>query len=303
VETEADEYTEEERISRGLPAKLQKIRVAKRIQQRKEIAPLSATMFRQGSGFHEPLTPHSPLTMQSGLSSRNPSFSTPSSVCYSEQQMSLHMPHMHQPPTPQSPYYDDEPENQRPMSPTSVVHRSDGYQTPAVSQPPSVNGSFDGGLRIICEAQSPQQLLAAAQHSLQSSPGSLSSCSTSTAGTQGSDYFARAPPQSAPYQSYPISPGNIHYPVHLQHAAQHSTAPYHQSVQYQPAPFTATSMHQVPVQLQQQQLWYDVQPHQHHLISQQPRFAIYGDMGPQDLACIKQEPENTMLPTPRASFC
>ncbi|KAI5789060.1 hypothetical protein EDC01DRAFT_125262 [Geopyxis carbonaria] len=272
--------------SKLMDPKIASTKVLKRAASRKGSTPLQTSMFRQNSSFHgEPLTPHSP--MRSGHSSRNGSFSG------YDHSLSVSMPPgMHQPPTPQSPYYmDEEHTDHRPISPTTMVHRS-GYNTPT-SQPPSVTSSFESGLQIMCETQTPHQIFAAAQ-TMQNSPGSLSSCSSTTSASQASDYFARAPqPSSNPYHSpYPISPGTVPA-YHMQ--PQHP----HPAVQYHHAPY---ALHNVPVQIQHpHQVWYGVDPYQHSMVPPQVRPPYYGEM-PQEV-CIKQEPENNMLPTPRGSFC
>ncbi|KAF8253973.1 hypothetical protein K440DRAFT_648646 [Wilcoxina mikolae CBS 423.85] len=281
AESEVDDTDEDSPTSstpkRLMAAKTQQKKVAaKRLQQRKQCAPIPTTMltFCQTSSFHEPLTPQSPLDIHSASSSRHTSFSTASSGYYSETQM-MHMSStMNQPPTPQSPYY-DEPDNHRPISPAAtVVHRNDGYHTPTASQAGSVNGSFDGGLRIILETQTPDQLLLAAQQALQSSPGSLSSCS-STSSHSSVDYFCHAHQQtSTPYQSpYPISPC-------------YGAPQFHPSVQYQSGPFSVAAQH----------VWYEI-PHQHLMAEHSQRIEFGYDM-----PYIKQEPE-IVLPSRRGSFC
>jgi len=270
-----------------MASKAQQKKVAAKRLQRKQCAPIPTTMltFCQTSSLHEPLTPQSPSDFHPASSSRHTSFSTASSGYYSDTQM-LHISStMNQPPTPQSPYY-DEPDNHRPISPAAaVVHRNDSYHTPTSSQQGSVNGSFDGGLRIILETPTHHQLLM--EQTLQSSPGSLSSCS-SVSSHSSMDYFLHAPQQpSTPYQSpYPISPCSVpHYSTDLQQA-QHGGPQFHPNVQYQSAPFSAAAQH----------VWFEM-PHQHLMAQHTQRIEFDYDM-----PYIKQEPE-IVLPSRRGSFC
>ncbi|KAI5821367.1 hypothetical protein BZA77DRAFT_348565 [Pyronema omphalodes] len=282
AESEVDETDDESGSStpKKMTMKSQQKKVAaKRLQQRKQCAPIPTSMltFCQSNNFHEPLTPHSPMDMHHGK------YATSSPGYYSDHMM--HMSPMHQPPTPHTPYYDDEPIH-RPISPDEMIHR-DGYLTPAASQSGSVNGSFDNGLRIVLERPlSPQQLLLAAQQTLQSSPGSLSSCSTASSHASSVDYFCHAPQQpTPPYQSpYPMSPCAVpQYPAQLQ--SQHAAPQFHSSMQFQAPQFPATS----------NPAWFDMPP-QHHLMSQHDQFGYP--------AYIKQEPD-MVLPSRRGSpsFC
>lgn len=264
-ESEIDETDEDSPRKTSSAVKAQQKKVAARrlqLQRKDNGALLSTTMFRQTS-YQEPLTPHTPMSYQS---SRAPSYTTSSPGCYSDSQMSMHMAQsMHQPLTPQSSYYDEEEQVQhhhRPMSP---------------------NGAFDG-MRLMLDAPTPHQLLVA-QQTLQSSPGSLSSCSSTSSGSQSSvDYFGRAPHSSTPYQSPYMSPVP-------QYQNQYHT-------QYQPAPYVAPVLSQIP-QMHAQQVWYE--NHQHQLISNGPAPPRI-DYGYMDMPCIKQEPDHNMLPSPRG-FC
>jgi len=269
METEEDMDMTPTTPRKSLPVRNQQKKAVKRLQQQQRrqsaLLPQGTTLFHQNSYIHEPLSPHSPMTLpSSNSSSRNASFS---SGFYADNQHQTIMP-----PTPQSPYF---PDDSRPISPATVIH------TPVIGHA----GPFHSGLRLVLDTQSPEQLQVTAQH-LQSSPGSLSSCS-SVSSQSSVDYFGRAPQPSTPYQSpYAISPGSYSNPSNMQ-TQQH--AQFHSNMQYHP------TFH-VP-QMQAQQVWYEVNPHQHHLISAPPRL----DFG-YDMPLIKQE-DTSMLPTPRASFC
>ncbi|KAA8903116.1 hypothetical protein FN846DRAFT_69815 [Sphaerosporella brunnea] len=259
-----DEETEDEPTS--MPKKTmskthQKKLVVRRMQQaqRKNNALMHSNLLRANGAYHEPLSPHSPMTLPSSTSSsRHTSFSA-SSAWNSDAQMM-----MNGPPTPQSPYFEHD-------------HRS---VSPMIHTP--VSQGFDNGLRIVLDTRTQDQLLADAQR-LQSSPGSLSSCSTVS--TQSSvDYFCRAAQPSTPFQSpYPMSPA---YPTP---SPMHQTPQFHPSVQFHQTPFSAIG--QAP------QVWYEMQPHQHHLLSAQQNF------GYADIPMIKQEPESGLLQSPGRSYC
>lgn len=270
METEEDlDMTSTPRKS--LPARNQQKKAVRRLQQQHQrrqsaLLPQGTTLFRQNTyGIHEPLSPHSPMTLpSSNSSSRNASFS---SGFYNDNQHQNMMP-----PTPQSPYFED---HSRSISPATVIH------TPVIGHA----GPFHNGLRLVLDPQSPEQLLVTAQH-LQSSPGSLSSCS-SVSSQSSVDYFCRAPQPSTPYQSPYVSSGSYPNPSSMQ--TQQHAAQFHPNMHY------PTSFH-VP-QLQAPQVWYEVNTHQHHLISTPSRM----DFG-YDMPIIKQE-DTSMLPTPRNSFC
>lgn len=265
------------------------------------------SMLRTSSSFPEPPTPHSPQSIiRSGPSSRNASFSAADSF-------GGHMPlimapslhHQHQPPTPQSPYYPDEDvTDSRAISPTTVIHREDEYNATPTGAPMQANPSFDG-LRIVCSTPSTHQLLAQAQ--IQSSPGSLSSCSSATTNSCQSDYFYRQPTSAASH--YPISPGAVPpYPTQMPYS--HPAAPQHPAIMsYATNGGMLSPHHQVQHHPhQQQQVWYDYPSHhQHHLLQaqthpQQQRL-YYSGVPAQEMGYIKAEPEQNMLPTPRGSFC
>lgn len=266
------------------------------------------SMLRTASSFQEPPTPHSPQSIiRSGSSSRNASFSAADSF---GNHMPLIMPpslHQHQPPTPQSPYYHEDVTDSRAISPTTVIHREDEYNTTPTGPPMQSNTTFDG-LRIVCTTPSTHQLLAA-QAQTQSSPGSLSSCSSATTNSCQSDYFYRQPTSATGH--YPISPGAVPpYPSQMPYS--HSAEPQHPTIMsYATNGGMLSPHHQVPVQHhshQQPQVWYGYPSHhQHHLLqaqthAQQQRL-YYPGVPTQDLGYIKAEPEQNMLPTPRGSFC
>ncbi|PWW77255.1 hypothetical protein C7212DRAFT_185640 [Tuber magnatum] len=280
-------------------------------------APNRPSMLRTGS-FAEPLTPHSPQsTVRSGHSSRNTSFSAASdSYPHSIPMAVTHSVHQHQPPTPQSPYYAEEDVGDaREISPNTMIQRDDEYSTtPTGPPPPSLQGnrSFDT-LNIVCSTPTTHQLLAA-QQTLQSSPGSLSSCSSATTASCGSDYFYRAPQgaSSTHFQNMgqAISPGGIPpYPAQMpvqNGPSQHSIVMYSQNGQHQSNGMLSPHP-QAPVQQQQQQpVWYDY-PYQQQLLAAQtqpPQHRIYyTGVAAQGPSFIKAEPEQNLLPTPRGSFC
>lgn len=271
-------------------------------------APNRPSMLRTTSSFQEPPTPHSPQSIiRSGSSSRNASFSAADSFGSHIPLIMAH--HQHQPPTPQSPYYHDEDvTDSRAISPTTVIHREDEYNTTPTGPPMQANTTFDG-LRIVCTTPSPHQLLAQAQ--TQSSPGSLSSCSSATTNSCQSDYFYRQPTSATSH--YPISPGAVPpYPTQMPYS--HPAEPQHSTIMsYATNGGMLSPHHQVPVQhhshQQPQQVWYGYPSHhhQHHLLqaqthAQQQRL-YYPGVPTQDLGYIKAEPEQNMLPTPRGSFC
>jgi hypothetical protein len=236
----------------------QKKLVVRRMQQaqRKNPALMHHTLLRQNGGFHEPLSPHSPMTLPSSTSSSRHASYAASSAWNPDMMMAG-------PPTPQSPYFEHD---HRSVSPTSVIH------TP-------VSQGFDNGLRIVLDTRTHDQLLADAER-LQSSPGSLSSCST-VSNQSSVDYFGRVAQPSTPFQSpYPMS------------SAYPSPSPMHQAPFHPFHQTTYPTMAQVP---QTQQVWYETQPHQHHLISQ-------SNFGYQDLPMIKQESE-MLLSSPGRSYC
>jgi len=258
---------------KSMSARNQGKKAVRRLQQQQQrrqsaLLPQGTALFRQNTYIHEPLTPNSPMTLpSSNSSSRNASFSV---GFYDSQHQSI-MPTT--PPTT-PPYYED---TSRTISSPTVIH------TPVIGHA----GSYHNGLRLVLDPQSPEQLLVTAQH-LQSSPGSLSSCS-SVSSQSSVDYFGRAPQPSTPYQSpYAVSSGSYSNPSTMQ--PQQHAAQFHPNMHYHPATF------HVP-QMQPQQVWYEVNQHQHHLISAPPRM----DFG-YDMPIIKQE-ETSMLPTPRGSFC
>lgn len=268
-------------------------------------APNRPSMLRTTIQFQEPPTPHSPQSIShSGHSSRNASFSAADSY---GSHMPLIMPpslhHQHQPPTPQSPYYPDEDvTDSRAISPTTIIHREDEYSTTptgSMHSSPTYNG-----LRIVCTTPSAHQLLAAAQ--IQSSPGSLSSCSSATTNSCQSDYFYRQP-TSAGSGHYPISPGAV--PPYPNQMPYHSAAPQHPGIMTYATNggMLSPHHHQVPVQHHAQQQVWDYYPPQQHLLQAQPQpqqhRMYYPGVPPQDMGYIKSEPEQNMLPTPRGSFC
>lgn len=281
-------------------------------------APNRPGVLRTASSFAEPLTPHSPQsTVRSGHSSRNTSFSAASdSYSHSMPMAMTHSMHQHQPPTPQSPFYPEEDVGDgREISPNTMIHRDDEYSTtPTAPPPPPLQGnrSFDT-LSIVCSTPTTHQLLAA-QQTLQSSPGSLSSCSSATTASCGSDYFYRAP-QGTPSNHYQnmgqgISPGGIppyptQMPVHTG-SSQHPIVMYSQNGQHQTNGMLSPHP-QAPVQQQQQPVWYDYPTYQQQLLAAQtqpPQHRIYYTGVPaQDSSFVKAEPEQALLPTPRGSFC
>ena len=208
-----------------------------------------------------------------------------------------------QPPTPQSPYYptDDESCDGRGLA--------SGYLTPVTSQPQSMSSSYNSNstcnalnsLRIDLGPPSPLDF-PGNTHPLRSSPGSLSSCSTATSIGHASDYFECAPQQSQAYvqhqqMQFPISPVAIPQ-YQQQFLPSHQYVPSHPAPQYHQ---TAYAIHNVPVEIQQPtEPWCSNGYDQFHVgIAPQPR-PFYQEM---PMSCIKQEPENTMLATPRGSFC
>jgi hypothetical protein len=254
---------------------------------------LSTMPFQQLDQFNEAIIPYNSRDLHSTPPSRHHSFSSGSTSGsgFNDTQLALSMNlSVQQPLTPPS-YYDED--DRRSISPAMVIHPSNGYHTPVVSQPGSVNGSFSSGLRIECESQSPHQLLIAAQRAHEEHPGSVSSCSSTTTGSQSSDYFGSSPQNPSNY--YPITPGaDVHFGGHVPHDI-HQFDPYGQ---------TAYGIQQVtPVHMHPQDIWY-VQSNQ-HLVTQR---LLFSDFGPEDMMKqqgmdIKQEPVESMLPTPRGSFC
>ncbi|KAI5810304.1 hypothetical protein DFH27DRAFT_521903 [Peziza echinospora] len=239
---------------------------------------------------HDPLTPISPSHMRhSAMSSRQSSLSVPVENFTS----SLSLSDMQHPPTPQSPYYDDD---LRAITP-SMSPREDEYDTTPTGPPPmSAPASYEN-LRIVCTPQSPHQLLAAHQ-ALQGSPGSLSSCSSASTNSSTSDYFFRATHSAGPYShpsGLPLSP--LAMPPYTQASMQ---------------PQTAAANHMMHPQ-QQQDIWYSqynpYSSQQHMMLApphqaQQPRMYYAGVPTGTDMSYIKSESEGQMmLPTPRSSFC
>lgn len=245
------------------------------------------TSIRPNNQLHEPLTPQS---------SRNSSFSA-ASDSFNQPHM---IPHMHQPPTPRSPYY-EEAEQHRSISPSSI-HRGGEYT------PVSSSTAFDSSLRISCPPPMAHQLLAAAQ-SIQNSPGGLSSCSSSCSSATNTscttDYFFRTPQQhqyqlTHPMSPHPISPGTVpSYPSHLQQSGAQNCRNQAGAVHYTQAPQTAQVIQHIPVTSHEQQQWF-VQEYPQQIIPLQGPSSYF----PQhDLPFVKQESDQTLLPTPRGSFC
>lgn len=109
----------------------------------------------------------------------------------------------------------------------------------------------------------------ATAQALQSSPGSMSSCSSVSTSAQ-SDYFCHAP--GAPASAlYPIDPYSV--PLHIQQMAQMQLV----GSQFQP-PMVSQQQQQMDMETvvaqQQQQVpdaecWFEVQPYQHQQMLQQ----------------------------------
>ncbi|KAF8422542.1 hypothetical protein EV426DRAFT_637540 [Tirmania nivea] len=235
---------------------------------------------------HDPLTPLSPHNMRPGELSRNSSMSGPGDTFTN----SLSLADMQQPPTPQSPYYSEEG-----ISPSMTPREVDYEPTPAAPPTMSAPAPYDN-LRIVCTPQTPHQLLAA-HHSLQGSPGSLSSCSTASTASGTSDYFYRATHSAGPYShpsGLPLSP--LGMPPYTQATIQPQAATASQMMPPQHADIWYTSFN--PYNPQQQMMLAPPQQ------SQQPRIYYAGVPSNADISYIKSESEGQMmLPTPRSSFC
>ena len=165
-----------------------------------------------------------------------------------------------QPPTPRSPFYGNDFEFQDRLPMYHSMSRNstlDGLDQASLLQVTEAGSAFDDTIRITCNQQNTQALLAAAQAIQGSSPGGLSSCSSVTS-QHSADYFYRNPgsySQSPAMYSLmaPVSPGTIVYPVH-------GYAPQI-SVSAPPAGMHGSALAAPVLQTSQLQpaLWYDYQ--------------------------------------------
>lgn len=234
-----------------MTARMQK---AHRAAWRKDIKRSKSSASMHSQYLREPMTPQSPGLSSASLSSRGTSFSSVSDYA---QTMTLNVGPtiLHQPPTPQSPYYPDS-HDLRSVSPQAMPHsQPESYEPVTYAQP-------HDSLRIVCTTPTPQQLLVAAQ-SIQNSPGGLSNCSSASSSAD-SYFYGRPHPSATPsYTSSPLTPVSV-------------------------PPYSAAPMSAGPTP----QVWYDFQPYgQPNMIMQpgQPRIYYAAPQGQE--MYLKQEPE------------
>lgn len=240
-----------------------------RQQWRKELKARRSHPMMHSQYIQQPMTPPSPGLSHSSISSRNSSFASD----YGHTMTINGAPGiMHQPPTPQSPYYSVDDSLARSVSPhqqPEVYDAVTGAPLPPSTMAPTTMPSENPyeNLRIVCSTPSPHQLLAA-QQSMANSPGGLSNCSSATSATSDSYFYRSHPSHPGSYVNSPVTPVSMPY----------STGPV------------------------MQQQWIDYPPYQQHQMivppQEQPR--IYYAHDP-NMAYIKQEPQ-MMAPAPR-SYC